>query len=58
MKGDMLETAVVGEIAHKPAYFVPGNSWLWLLQSKHDSYINNSFCRFDVSLESSSGISD
>nr|KAJ0192010.1 hypothetical protein LSAT_V11C800396610 [Lactuca sativa] len=23
-KGDMLETAMMGEIAHKPAYFVPG----------------------------------
>ncbi|KAJ0837686.1 hypothetical protein HanRHA438_Chr16g0780871 [Helianthus annuus] len=34
-KGDMLETAVVGDMAHKPAYFVPGNSVLgkftWLL---------------------------
>ncbi|KAK1424002.1 hypothetical protein QVD17_19313 [Tagetes erecta] len=30
-KGDMLETAVVGEIAHKPAYFVPDSMLVWNL---------------------------
>lgn len=27
LKGEILEASVVGDIAHKPAYFVPGNSW-------------------------------
>ncbi|KAI3695377.1 hypothetical protein L1987_78374 [Smallanthus sonchifolius] len=30
-KGDMLETAVVGGIAHKPAYFVPDSMLVWNL---------------------------
>ncbi|GKC85149.1 putative DUF21 domain-containing protein, chloroplastic, partial [Tanacetum coccineum] len=30
-KGDMVETAVVGEIAHKPAYFVPDSMLVWNL---------------------------
>lgn len=30
-KGEMLETAVVGEIAHKPAYFVPDSMLVWNL---------------------------
>ncbi|KAI3769557.1 hypothetical protein L6452_00666 [Arctium lappa] len=30
-KGDMLETAAVGEIAHKPAYFVPDSMLVWNL---------------------------
>ncbi|KAK9075516.1 hypothetical protein SSX86_003840 [Deinandra increscens subsp. villosa] len=30
-KGDMLETALVGEIAHKPAYFVPDSMLVWNL---------------------------
>ncbi|KAI7728799.1 hypothetical protein M8C21_033775 [Ambrosia artemisiifolia] len=30
-KGDMLETAVVGDMAHKPAYFVPDSMLVWNL---------------------------
>ncbi|KAL8209119.1 hypothetical protein R6Q57_008531 [Mikania cordata] len=30
-KGDMLETTLVGEIAHKPAYFVPDSMLVWNL---------------------------
>ncbi|KAJ0733255.1 putative CBS domain-containing protein [Helianthus annuus] len=30
-KGDMLETAVVGDMAHKPAYFVPDSMLIWNL---------------------------
>ncbi|XP_071736266.1 putative DUF21 domain-containing protein At3g13070, chloroplastic [Rutidosis leptorrhynchoides] len=30
-KGDMVDTAVVGEIAHKPAYFVPDSMLVWNL---------------------------
>ncbi|CAI9294882.1 unnamed protein product [Lactuca saligna] len=30
-KGDVLETAMVGEIAHKPAYFVPDSMLVWNL---------------------------
>ncbi|KAJ9560868.1 hypothetical protein OSB04_006028 [Centaurea solstitialis] len=30
-KGDMLESAAVGEIAHKPAYFVPDSMLVWNL---------------------------
>ncbi|PWA62092.1 FAD-binding, type 2, Gliding motility-associated protein GldE [Artemisia annua] len=30
-KGEMLETAAVGEIAHKPAYFVPDSMLVWNL---------------------------
>lgn len=25
LKGELLESSVVGDMAHKPAYFVPGN---------------------------------
>nr|XP_043620822.1 putative DUF21 domain-containing protein At3g13070, chloroplastic [Erigeron canadensis] len=30
-KGDMLESAVVGDIAHKPAYFIPDSMLVWNL---------------------------
>ncbi|MFS7921600.1 hypothetical protein Hanom_Chr03g00238911 [Helianthus anomalus] len=31
LKGDMLETAVVGDMAHKPAYFIPDSKLIWNL---------------------------
>ncbi|MFS7961298.1 putative CBS domain-containing protein [Helianthus anomalus] len=39
-KGDMLETAVVGDMAHKPAYFVPGKfTWLLFLMNTEEPSI-------------------
>ncbi|MFS8007850.1 putative CBS domain-containing protein [Helianthus anomalus] len=39
-KGDMLETAVVGDMAHKPAYFVPGKfTWLLFLMNTEEPLV-------------------